>query len=53
MKKSFKGKPKTAAKTPPVKQTGGVLDRIFGGKAPQSAQQSYPTAKCTETEYAA
>ena len=32
---------KQSAKTPPAKQ-GGVLYRLFGGKPPQTAQQSIP-----------
>jgi hypothetical protein len=35
-------KKKPAAKTPPAKQTGGVLDKLFGGKPPKTAQQSIP-----------
>jgi hypothetical protein len=34
---------KTAQKkAPSVKKTGGVFDRLFGGKPPQTAQQSIP-----------
>jgi hypothetical protein len=31
-----------AKKAPPVQKTGGVFDRIFGGKPPQTAQQTIP-----------
>jgi hypothetical protein len=33
--------PKTVQK-PPDKKSGGFLDKLFGGKPPQSAQQSIP-----------
>jgi hypothetical protein len=36
------GKPQKSTKTPPGKQPGGVLERVFGGKPPKSAQESIP-----------
>jgi hypothetical protein len=41
MKKSPQSR-KTVSQKPPAKQTGGFRDKVFGGKPPQSAQQSIP-----------
>jgi hypothetical protein len=35
-------KPQRKAPTPPAKQSGGVFDKIFGGKPPKTAQESVP-----------
>ena len=37
-----KSKPRNAPSKPPVKQTGGFLERMFGGKPPKTAQESIP-----------
>jgi type IV secretory pathway VirB4 component len=40
--KSTPNKKPQAMKTPPAKKSGGVFERLFGGKPPQSAQQTIP-----------
>jgi hypothetical protein len=41
IKKSPQAK-KNAERKPPAKQTGGFLDKLFGGKPPKTAQESIP-----------
>jgi hypothetical protein len=42
LRKTPDKKPQGKTQTPPVKKTGGFLEKLFGGKPPKTAQESIP-----------